>query len=125
MSSAGTETGTATVLSPAIGGRGWQHVSEMVVEYAASSTVTLNCLVADADNGSYGPAVITLPSTSGAMTKYFFRTGANKWKLLWFQFVSTALFQLNFEGCVAYTKSWGSTGAYAPTRIFGSDGGEG
>jgi hypothetical protein len=97
-----------------------------VIEYKSSAPVSLTLLAADSGNGSYGPPVVTLPSTSGQVTKYWFRFGANKWKLAWLQFQSTdPTMQINIEGCIAYTKSWGSQGAYVPTFIFGSAGGEG
>ena len=125
LSSAGTETATAILLSAAIGGKGFAHWGEAVVEYSSTSTITLICYAADEGNGSYGPPTITLPNTSGQMTKYFFRPGANKWKLLWAQFISTKPFQLNFSGTVFYCRSWGSTAEYQPVQIFGSAGGEG
>jgi hypothetical protein len=125
FSSVGTESATAIILSAAIGGKGFAHWGEAVIEYSSTSTITLNCYAADVGNGSYGPPTITLPSTGGQVTKYFFRPGANKWKLLWAQFSTTAPFQLNFEGTCFYVRSWGSSGEYQPIRIFGSSGGEG
>jgi hypothetical protein len=125
FSSVGTESATAIILSAAIGGKGFAHWGEAVIEYSSTSTITLNCYAADVGNGSYGPPTITLPSTGGQVTKYFFRPGANKWKLLWAQFSTTAPFQLNFEGTCFYIRSWGSSGEYQPVRIFSSSGGEG
>jgi hypothetical protein len=125
MASSGTEVITGTVMTPAIGGRGYNHVGIMVIEYSSTSTVTLNMYPADEGNGSYGPPTITLPSTSGALTKYWLRPGANKYKLSWFQFSSTVPFVLNFAGTTAFQKSWGSTGEYTPIPIFGGAGGEG
>jgi hypothetical protein len=78
MASSGIETITGTVMTPAIGGRGYNHVGIMVIEYSSTSTVTLNMYPADEGNGSYGPPTITLPSTGGALTKYWLRPGANK-----------------------------------------------
>jgi hypothetical protein len=125
MASNGTEVITGTVMSPAIGGRGYNHVGIMVIEYSSTSTVTLNMYPADEGNGSYGPPTITLPSTSGQLTKYWFRPGANKYKLAWFQFSSGVSFVLNFQGCIAFQKSWGSSAAYDEIPIFGGAGGEG
>jgi hypothetical protein len=125
MASSGIETITGTVMTPAIGGRGYNHVGIMVIEYSSTSTVTLNMYPADEGNGSYGPPTITLPSTGGALTKYWLRPGANKYKLSWFQFSSTVPFILNFAGTIAFQKSWGSTGEYTPIPIFGGAGGEG
>lgn len=126
MSSSGTESVTATVLSPAIGGRGFIHVGELCIEYTSSAAVTLTIVAADADNGSYGPPTITLPSTGGEVTKYWLRPGANKAKWFQFQFQSSdPTMQIYVEGCVAFVKSWGSSSAYVPTPMFGGTGGEG
>jgi hypothetical protein len=125
LTSGGTETITGVVASPAIGGKGYTHCGQIVLEYSSTSTVTLTSYAADEGNGSYGFSPVTLPSTSGVLTKYFFRPSANKYKLLVFQFSSTVPFILNFAGAVALQKSWGSTGAYEPTPIFGGAGGEG
>jgi hypothetical protein len=125
LASGGTETITGIVQSPAIGGKGYNHTGEVVLEYSSTSTVTLNMYPADEGNGSYGPPTITLPSTSGQLTKYFFRPGANKYKLMVFQFSSSVPFVLNFQGSIAMQKSWGSTGVYEQIPIFGGAGGEG
>ena len=125
MASNGTEVITGTVMSAAIGGKGYNHTGMMVIEYSSTSTVTLNIYPADEGNGSYGPPTITLPSTGGALTKYWLRPGANKYKLSWFQFSSTVPFILNFQGCIAFQKSWGSSSAYDEIPIFGGAGGEG
>lgn len=120
------ETATATVLTPAVGGKGWQHTGEMVVEYSSTSAITLTGIPADVGNGSYGPPPITLPSTGGQTTKYFFRPGANKYKLIYWQFQFTAAASVFLEGFCCWTKSWGDTGSYVPTLPFaGTSGGEG
>jgi len=125
LTSSGTETITGIVATPAIGGIGYQHVGELVVEYSTNSTVTLTSYPADEGNGSYGFSPITLPSTGGVLTKYYLRPSANKWKLLVFQFSSTAPFQLNFQGFVAKTRSWGASAEYIQILPFGGAGGEG
>jgi hypothetical protein len=96
-----------------------------VVEYSSTSTVTLTFYVADEGNNSYAPQSITLPSTGGQLTKYFFRPSAAKWKLLIAQFSSTVPFILNLQGAIFYLKAWGSQSEYVPTPIFGGAGGEG
>jgi hypothetical protein len=127
MSSVGTETLSSLVLTPAIGGTGWMHVRDITVEYISSAAITLKCLSADVDNGSYGPATITLPSSGGALTKLNLLNGpgANKWKLMWFQFSSTNPFQINLEGFAVKVKPWGSTGPYQTALPFAGGGGEG
>lgn len=119
------ETATAIVATPAIGGIGYQHVGEMILEYSSSGTVTLTSYPDDTGNNSYGFQPISLPNTGGVLTKYFLRPSPNKWKLLVFQFTSATPFILNFEGFCAKTKSWGSTSEYAPIQPFGGAGGLG
>jgi len=124
--SAGTESLIGIVLTPAIGGRGYQHIGEMVVEYSSNAPVYLTMIAADADNASYGALPITLPFTGGVITKYWFRPTANKFKLAWFQFQSTdATMQINLDGFIVFLKSWGSAGGYVLTQPFASQGGEG
>ena len=124
--SSGSEVVTGTVLTPAMGCKGWGHCGQVVVEYSAVEAVTLTGIAADANNESYGPVSITLPATGGLPTKYFLRPSPNKWKWLWWQFSSTdQAMQVYVDGCVAYIKPWGSTGAYVPVQMFGGSGGEG
>lgn len=126
LASGGTEAATAIVQTPAIGGKGWQTLGPvLVVEYSSSSPITLTGYAADANNGSYGPPAITIPSSGGAMTKLKLVCGPSKWKLLWFKFTSTAPFQLDLEGFVVQVKDWGSTGAYREVQPFGENGGGG
>jgi hypothetical protein len=109
-----------------MGCKGWGHCGQVVVEYSAVEAVTLTGIAADANNESYGPVSITLPATGGLPTKYFLRPSPNKWKWLWWQFSSTdQAMQVYVDGCVAYIKPWGSTGAYVPVQMFGGSGGEG
>jgi hypothetical protein len=126
LSSSGTEVVTGIVLASAIGERGFQHTGELVVEYSSLLPVTLTGVVQDEGNGSYGPNPITLPATGGVITKYFVRPSPNKYKLLSWQWVSTdPALEVFIEGCICYTKSWGSSAAYTPTPMFGGQGGEG
>jgi len=125
VSSGGTETITGIVATPAFGTKGYTHCGAMVLEYSSTSTVTLSFYVADTGNNSYAPNPITLPSTGGQLTKYFFRPSAAKWKLLVAQFSSQVPFTMNFQGAVAYSRPWGASSAYLPVPIFGEAGGEG
>jgi hypothetical protein len=125
FSSTGTETVTGTVLTAAMGGKGYQHVGELVIEYSSVLSVTLTGVVQDSGNGSYGPSSITLPATGGTSTKFFLRSSANKFKWLSWQFQSTdPALRVYLDGCVAMMKSWGSSGSYEPTQMFGENGGE-
>lgn len=124
LSSGGTESITGTVMSGAMGLRGFCHCGAMVVEYSSTSEITLQLLPADSGNGSYGPQTITL-AASATLTKFWFRPIPNKWKLLTYKFSSGAQFNINLEGCISYVKAWGSNGEYLPVPMFGSEGGEG
>lgn len=126
FSSSGTESVIGTVLTPAVGGTGYQHIGEMVVEYSSEDTVTLTSIVEDEGNGSYGFNAVTLPATGGAMTKYFFKPSPNKFKLLSFQFQSSdPNLQVFMQGFICYMRSWGSDQSYVPTMPFASSGGNG
>jgi hypothetical protein len=126
FSSSGTETVMGTIVSAAIGGRGWNHAYEMTMEYSAQATATLSFIAADEGNGSYAPASVTLPSTGGAPTKYTFPLGPNKWKWLQIELQSSdpdADFYL--EGTAIAIKSWGIEDSYQLVNPFASSGGEG
>ncbi len=125
LSSGGTEVITGIVDTPAFGGKGYMHCGMAVVEYSSTSTVSIEFFVADEGNNSYAPQTITLPSTGGQLTKYFFKPSAAKWKLLTARFFSSVPFVLNFQGVIFYLRAWGSSGSYVPTPIFGEAGGEG
>lgn len=126
LESGGSETVMGTVLSPAIGGKGFQHVGQIQCEYSAQTEITMTGIAMDSNNGSYGFPSVTLPSTGGQITKYFFRPGPNKWKLLSLQFQFTDPdAQVNIEGIVCWTRSWGDSGPYVPTQPFASTGGLG
>ena len=119
----GTESVSGTVLTPAIGGRGWQVLAELTVEYFAVTPVTLGFLAADSGNGSYAPTALTLPATSGALTKLFLTPGANKYKLMQFQFSAAGPFTVNLEGFAVRVRDWGSQEALRTEQPFGSPGG--
>jgi hypothetical protein len=122
----GAETITGTVVTPAIGGKGYQHVGEAVIEYSSEAITNLTFNAVDFGNNSYAPPSVTLPSTLGQTAKYFFKPGPNKYKLLQMEFTSTdPNLQVYLEGFVLYTKPWGSSGSYEPTMPFASQGGEG
>ena len=124
--SSGAETVTGTVLTPAVGGKGFQHIGQMVVEYSSVQALALSFIVVDEGNGSYAPQPVTLPATGGLTAKYFFKPSPNKWKLLAFQFQSTdPLLQVYSQGFICYLKNWGVQSEYQPTMPFASEGGEG
>jgi hypothetical protein len=120
MTPTGTETGVlATLLTPAVGGAGWQFAQEVTVEYSSNTTITLSTIAADVNNGSYGAANITLPSTSGTIAKTKFLLSPNKYKLAWFQFTSTdPTFRVYTEGFAVRVKNWGSKDPYKYVNPF-------
>lgn len=127
LSTGATETATATLVSPAIGGQGWCYLGpEMTIEYSAvAGTATVQPIAADVANGSYysGPALL-LPATGGVITKYKINPSANKFKLMQFQFQWTdPAFQLYLEGFVVNMASWGAD--LKPVMPFANDGGRG
>lgn len=124
--SSATETATATVVSGAIGARGYTHCGELVLEYSCQSPITLTGIAADEGNGSYGFPAITLPSTGGQITKYFVRPAPNKWKLLQFQWTfSDPTAQVYIDGCCGKVKAWGSDQEYQAVPMFAAEGGQG
>jgi hypothetical protein len=122
----GTEAVTGTVLTPAIGGVGWQTFFQITVEYSSLQTVALTFIAADTGNGSYAANPLTLPATGGAIIKYTTKVSPAKWRLLQMQFQSTdPNLQVYLQGIVLDVKDWGSDGAYRPVNPFISSGGEG
>jgi hypothetical protein len=124
--SSGTETVTGTVVTPAIGGKGWQNLFEVTVEYSSSATVALSFIAADEGNGSYGPNALTLPSTGGSPTKYTTKVSANKFKWLQFQFQSTdPALAVYLDGFAVAARNWGESVQYRTTQPFAPEGGLG
>jgi hypothetical protein len=120
------ETLQGTVITPAIGGRGWQHFYECTVEYTSLMPFALTFIAADEGNGSYAPPGVTIPSSAGQPTKYTFKVGPNKWK--WMQFEYTANdpnLQVFLEGFSIEAKEWGVQTEYQTLLPFASGGGEG
>ena len=119
MTPTGTETPTATLLSPAVGGAGWQFAQEITVEYSSNAPITLSTIAADTGNGSYGAPNITLPPTSGTIAKTKFLIGANKYKLAWFLFSSSdPTFRVYTEGFAVRVKNWGGKDPFKYVNPF-------
>ena len=125
FSSSGTETVNGVVVTPAIGGSGYQHLYQLTVEYKSSSTVTLGFVAADSGNGSYAPSPVTLPIAL-TPTKYTTNVSPNKWQWLQFSFTSTdPALNVYLDGFVVDRKDWGSSGGYQPVQPFAPSGGGG
>ncbi len=127
LSSAGTETATGKVLSPAIGTEGWGHVRSWTIEYSSNSSITVTPVVADEGNGSYAPSAITLPSTSGKPTKLWGLFTPAKWKILQFEIDITndLTAQVYLDGFSVELRAWGSDAAYQSVNPFAESGGYG
>jgi hypothetical protein len=126
FSTTGTEIVAGVVLTPAWGGIGWDFFYEMTCEYSSDQPVALTFIPADAGNGSYGPPPVQLPQSSGLLTKYTFKVGPNKYKLMQAQFASSDPdLQVYLDGTIINRKSWGSSGPFTPLNIFSGSGGEG
>ncbi|HEX5426659.1 MAG TPA: hypothetical protein VFW94_24315 [Candidatus Acidoferrales bacterium] len=125
LSSAGTETVTGTVLSPAIGGVGWQIMRDWTIEYSSNSNITITPLIADVNNGSYAPAAITLPSTGGKLTKLRGLWGPSKFKLMQFQIqiANDLTAQINLAGFSTNVRSWGAMTEWQAINPFSGEAG--
>lgn len=122
------ETVNGIFLSGAIGGDGWMSGYEFTCEYACNSGATVTFVAADANNGSYAPSSISLPSTGGEITKFTTKVSPNKWKLLQMQVTtSDPSFQFYQAGTGMSVKPWGSAKAFAFVPFFegAKAGGEG
>ena len=120
MAPGGSELGVlAKLLTPAIGGAGWQFAQEVTVEYSSNASIILSTIAADVNNGSYGASPITLPSTSGTIAKTKFLIGANKYKLAWWEFASTdPTFRVYVDGFAIRVKNWGTKDPYKYVNPF-------
>lgn len=126
LSNTGTETVTSTVVTPAIGGSGFQHIREFSLEYKSNAAVNLTFIAVDTTNGSFAPKPITLPSTSGAATKTRFQVSINKWQWLQLRFDSTdPTLNVYLEGLCLIGRGWGNQGPYRQIFPFADSGGHG
>jgi len=125
LSSAGTETATGTVLSPAIGGPGYQIMNDWTIEYQSNSNITITPVVADVNNGSYAPPAITLPTTGGKLTKLRGLWGPSKFKLMQFQISITSdlTAQVNLDGFSMNIRPWGSNVEWQAVNPFSGEAG--
>jgi hypothetical protein len=120
-------SGTMNLATGAVGGVGYQHLREITLEYQLTGTAQVYFAVADAENGSYAPASITLEATGGALTKLRYPVSPNKWKLLQIGFTSGLNDGLvvNLDGTALTVKDWGASEGYRPVQPFAPSGGLG
>lgn len=90
---------------------GWMaygHIRQINFCYKSTADVTLTITVYDGTS----PAVITLPSTGGAVRKIMFPLTFNKGMLYFFTGVSSAEWSPYLGETEIYTGEWGRTGPY-------------
>lgn len=113
------EAATGTLLTPAIGGKGFTFIQEVTIEYSSNADIIFSTIAADTNNGSYGAADVTLPTTAGIIAKTKFLLSTNKAKLFWFQFQSTdPTFKIYTEGCAIRMKDWGKPDPFRQVNPF-------
>ncbi len=101
---------------------GYKHIPYILFAYKASADVTLTITVYDGTS----PAVITLPSTSGAYRKTLFRLTANKGLLYFFTAQCTdAEWQPYLSDTEIYVGAWERGESYQVVRNIQEAGGVG
>jgi hypothetical protein len=119
MVPAGVEIATGTVITPAIGGKGFMFIQEVTVEYSSNDAVVLSTIAPDANNGSYGANDVILPTTGGVIAKTKFLLSANKGKMFWFQFTSSdPTFKVFTDGFAVRCKDWGKPDPFRQANPF-------
>lgn len=95
---------------------GWQHIYLVNLAYIATQTVTLTL------STDQGPVpVLTFPATGTriAPLKQIIKSPFNKFKVVSYQFSSSAPFYLWRDLCETWVKAWGSSGPYTRVNPFG------
>lgn len=126
VSSGGTSSAQLNLVTGAVGGVGYVHLREIVLEYSLTGTAQVTFTAVDVGNGSYAPNPITLVATAGGLRKLRYPVTPNKFKLLQMGF-STALdagLVVNLDGAIMNIKEWGG-GAYSPIQPFAQNVGGG
>lgn len=95
---------------------GWQHIRDAYVALRSTATVTLTMTFDSTTTQTY-----TLTSTNGNRIKQYLPFNSNKFKMVRYQFDSTAPFRLYIEDSVVFCRSWGSNGPYSPVKPFGGE----
>lgn len=95
---------------------GYGHIGEMNVAHISTADITLT-LTPDV-----GPVqVITIPNSGGAQVKVLVIPPAFKWKLLGYQFSSSAAFRLWKEDVEVKVGQWGREDKYQIVKPFGGE----
>jgi hypothetical protein len=107
---------TWTTQATSFGFNGYSHIQRIVAAYAATAAVTLTITAFDGTS----PAIITLPSTSGAYHKLLQVCTFNKGQLYQFSASSSAPFQLFLDDFEVLVGSWSRQGAYLTWKSLGA-----
>lgn len=100
--------------------RGYMHVRQVSISYAAVAPVTLTITAYD----GVSPAPITLPSTGGSVVKVVFPVTANKGQLYSYRMSSAQPFQVYQDKSEVLVGAWGREDAYMNKPLVGDVGGD-
>jgi hypothetical protein len=99
----------------ALSGKGYMTIPRIEAAWAATQPVTLTITAFDGTS----PAVLTLPSTTGAYQKLLLTLTANKGMMYQFSATSPAPFQLWLPDWIVWVGAWGRTSELIPYRNLG------
>lgn len=102
------------------GGKGFMHLRQVSLAYAAAQPVTLAVTVYDGT----APAAVVLPATGGAVQKVVVPFTFNKFQLAALKASSTAPFQIYQDKTELLVGLWGRDDAYLSRPLVGSAGGD-
>lgn len=103
------------------GGRGYQHIRQVAIQYASATAITLQITTYDGQS----PIPITLPATSGKVVKTVFPVSANKGQNFTYRFSSGGPFQIYRDQCEVLIGQWNrGQGRYENVPLVGGAAGE-
>jgi hypothetical protein len=100
--------------------RGYMHIRQTSITYAAVAPVTFTITAYD----GVSPAPITLPSTGGGVVKIVFPVTANKGQLYAYRMSSALPFQCYADKSEVLVGAWGREDAYMNKPLIGDAGGD-
>ena len=100
--------------------RGYMHIRQTSITYAAVAPVTFTITAYD----GVSPAPITLPSTGGGVVKIVFPVTANKGQLYAYRMSSALPFQCYADKSEVLVGAWGREDAYMNKPLVGDVGGD-
>lgn len=103
------------------GGRGYQHIRQVAIQYAATAAITLQIITYDGQS----PLAILLPTTGGKVVKVVFPVSANKGQNFTYNFTAGAPFQIYRDQCEVLIGQWNrGQGRYQNVPLVGGTAGE-